>query len=141
MQAPSIQGSTSLTQETIADAFKGKIRPVEVSTLYKGGLLLVAVVMVLLPLLYLALIALVGYLRLRHTGPVYRDERHALVYSASSKKWSPVFASACAKIKGLWPAEALKFDSKFCRQAIGRWRTLNAFTRTPSRQAHKPWFF
>ena len=48
-------------QKKILSAFAGNIEPVKSPLAYRLGILLVAVVMILLPLLYLAIIALVGY--------------------------------------------------------------------------------
>jgi len=47
--------------QQILGAFKGEIQPVRVSIVYRFGLFLVALVMVLLPLIYVGMIALAGY--------------------------------------------------------------------------------
>ena len=55
----------------IAAAFRGAIEPVKLSPLYRLGLVLVAVTMVLLPLAYIGLIGVVGYgLYLHATGGI-----------------------------------------------------------------------
>lgn len=53
--------SSALTPERLAAAFQGEFRPVRISPLYYAGLLVVAVVMLLLPLTYIALIGLAAY--------------------------------------------------------------------------------
>jgi Zn-dependent protease with chaperone function len=60
------------------DAFQGRIEPTRVSPLYQAGLGVVALAMVLLPLLYLALIAAMGWLvwwHLKHDGEVFEHVR------------------------------------------------------------------
>lgn len=59
---------TSADQLTtgFAEAFKGTIEPVQVSILYRLGIFIVAIFMVLLPLIYLAMILGVGYGILYH---------------------------------------------------------------------------
>ena len=47
--------------QQILGAFEGEIQPVRVSIIYRFGLFLVALVMVLLPLIYVGMIALAGY--------------------------------------------------------------------------------
>jgi hypothetical protein len=47
--------------EQILGAFQGKIKPVKVPFSYQVGILLVAVVMAILPLIYIGIIGLVGY--------------------------------------------------------------------------------
>lgn len=47
--------------QQVLGAFRGEIQPVRVSLVYKFGLLLIALVMVLLPLIYVGMIGLVGY--------------------------------------------------------------------------------
>ena len=58
---PAAQNPAELAQEVLL-AFQGEIEPVAAPVTYKFGIFLVAVVMVLLPLLYVALIALACYL-------------------------------------------------------------------------------
>src|SRR5262249_44618384 len=60
---PPADPSTALADRPreILDAFQGNIQPVTSSASYRLGILLVAVVMVLLPLLYVALIGLTAY--------------------------------------------------------------------------------
>lgn len=48
-------------QQVLLGAFRGEIKPVRVSVIYRLGLLLVALVMVLLPLIYVGMIGLAGY--------------------------------------------------------------------------------
>jgi hypothetical protein len=52
---------TSLSTEEILSSFQGDIIPIEVSRSYTIGLLFVGAIMMLLPLLYIALIVLIGY--------------------------------------------------------------------------------
>ena len=54
------QSSTDLYRE-ILDAFNGKIRRVSAPVSYRLGILLVAMLMVILPLIYIGIIILVGY--------------------------------------------------------------------------------
>ncbi len=63
-------------QEAVLNAFGAKIPPIQVSPVYKLGLVVVALAMVLLPLIYLGLIAGVGYLLVYHlenNATVFRD--------------------------------------------------------------------
>jgi Zn-dependent protease with chaperone function len=53
--------SDSPAARRVLDQLRGRIDPVPISILYRIGLILVAAVMILLPLIYVALIALVGY--------------------------------------------------------------------------------
>jgi Zn-dependent protease with chaperone function len=59
-------------QREILAAFQGNIEPIRVPAAYRLGILLVAVVMVILPLIYIAIIGLVGYgvyyHAINHTG-------------------------------------------------------------------------
>ncbi|MCE9556994.1 MAG: M48 family metallopeptidase [Planctomycetes bacterium] len=55
------ESAASAKQEDVLAAFHGQIEPVRLPLAYRFGILLVAVVMVLLPLIYVALIGLVGY--------------------------------------------------------------------------------
>jgi Zn-dependent protease with chaperone function len=48
-------------QQQIIGAFHGRIKPIETPLTYRIGILLVAAVMILLPLIYMAIIALVAY--------------------------------------------------------------------------------
>jgi formylglycine-generating enzyme required for sulfatase activity len=52
---------SQLSPQQILDAFHGNIAPAKVPIRYKVGILLVAVLMIVLPLVYLAIIGLVGY--------------------------------------------------------------------------------
>jgi Zn-dependent protease with chaperone function len=58
--------SQSIHSVPVVVALNGSIAPVRVGVLYRAGLLLVAVVMLLLPLVYLALVAGAGYLVYLH---------------------------------------------------------------------------
>jgi len=53
--------STSLSTDNLLDAFQGDIDPIELSRPYNIRLPLVGIVMVLLPLLYIALILMISY--------------------------------------------------------------------------------
>ena len=53
--------------ELVTSAFEGTIEPVKVPLTYRIGILLVSIVMVILPLIYIALIGLVGYSVYYHT--------------------------------------------------------------------------
>jgi Zn-dependent protease with chaperone function len=55
----------------IANAFEGRIDPVPVGPLYGFGIFVVALVMLLLPLLYVALVALTGYALYFHAVTSY----------------------------------------------------------------------
>jgi len=59
--------TASAGQDDVLAAFHGEIEPVRLSPAYRAGILLVAVVMVLLPLVYIGLIGLVGYGVYLHT--------------------------------------------------------------------------
>ena len=48
-------------EEIVLGAFQGEIEEVKVPFTYRFGILLVALVMVLLPLIYIGMIGLVGY--------------------------------------------------------------------------------
>lgn len=69
LQAPAKAAATpspttkapAVSPEQILGAFQGKIEPVHTSLSYKLGVTLVSLVMLVLPLVYLSLIALVGY--------------------------------------------------------------------------------
>src|SRR6218665_3221949 len=54
-------GKPPVTEQQILAAFHGRIEPVQTTITYKLGILLVSAVMLLLPLIYVSLIALVGY--------------------------------------------------------------------------------
>ena len=64
----------------LAEQFEGPIRKVRKSPLYVVGLLLVAIAMVLLPLIYLGLIALTGY------GVFYHATENASILSGSGTR-------------------------------------------------------
>jgi hypothetical protein len=53
--------SDSSAARQVLDQLRGRIDPVPISLLYRIGLILVAAVMILLPLIYMALIAVVAY--------------------------------------------------------------------------------
>lgn len=58
--------ATTEAPENVLEAFSGRIQPVPVPVTYKAGLLLVSIAMVMLPLFYIALIALTAYLVFYH---------------------------------------------------------------------------
>lgn len=60
-------GSARPSPQSIVKAFQGDIEPVRTTATYRLGILAVFVVMVLLPLVYVALIGAVGYLVYWHT--------------------------------------------------------------------------
>ncbi|MBN2296014.1 MAG: M48 family metalloprotease [Pirellulales bacterium] len=68
-------------QRDVLGAFEGKIEPVKVPLGYRLGILLVAVVMVILPLIYLAIIAAVAY------GVYYHTVNHTGMLAAGSGRW------------------------------------------------------
>lgn len=59
-------GKEPIEKTNILSAFKGGIKPVAVPFTYKAGLLLVGVCMLILPLLYIALIAVAAYVVFYH---------------------------------------------------------------------------
>ncbi|MCP4659833.1 MAG: M48 family metalloprotease [bacterium] len=61
-------------RDRISASFTGRIEPVAVSPLYRLGLLLVAVTMVLLPLVYVALVVLAAY------GVYYHASHHLILF-------------------------------------------------------------
>ena len=56
----------SVLDDPALAGFRGAIRPVPATWLYRVALVLVAVLMLLLPLLYLAVIAALGYMMYWH---------------------------------------------------------------------------
>jgi len=64
--APS-QGNAPPSMTDILAAFQGNIEPIRVPPTYRLGILLVTVVMIILPLIYLALTLLVSYIVYYHT--------------------------------------------------------------------------
>lgn len=55
-----------VTTSDLAAAFKGSVPPAELSVGYRVGIAIISVVMIALPLLYVALIGLIGYLMYYH---------------------------------------------------------------------------
>jgi Zn-dependent protease with chaperone function len=68
MNATAESPVVGIAREELLAAFRGNIPPLPVPWHYRAGLFLVAVAMLLLPLVYLALIALTGYGVLWHLG-------------------------------------------------------------------------
>jgi Zn-dependent protease with chaperone function len=81
-------GLSSTSQAEILAAFEGPIRPVRVSMLYRLGLLLVAVAMVVLPLLYIGVIGVVVYLLKLHI-----ESAGAWLSSVSGQLWLLAFVA------------------------------------------------
>ena len=76
-QPPSNSPEYQARQKKILSALKGQIEPVETSSNYRQGIFIVTVVMVLLPLIYLGIIALVGY------GVYYHAVNHGEMIDAA----------------------------------------------------------
>ena len=75
-QSSEAKQSFAAVQQEILSAFQGKIQPVQVPITYRLGILLVAVMMVILPLVYIAIIRLAGY------GVYYHAMNHAEMLQA-----------------------------------------------------------
>src|SRR5262245_29149095 len=65
--AISNESETNQIRQEVLSAFEGEIEPVRTTPMYRLGILAVWLVMMLLPLLYVALIVLVGYAVYWHT--------------------------------------------------------------------------
>lgn len=68
---PQHQAQSSLTMEELLAAFQGRIRPAPVSIVYRAGMVLVAVTMVLLPMAYAVLVGTIGWLTVRFAQHFY----------------------------------------------------------------------
>ena len=80
----------SQTAAQILAAFQGEIEPVRPTALYKLWILIVTGMMILLPLLYVALIALVGYAVAWHAGHnITRSSRTSATATATANTTGP----------------------------------------------------
>ena len=96
-------GNAGVSPEEILGAFAGRIEPVRTPTLYRVGILLVTLGMVLLPVIYAALIAALGYL------VYYHATHHWVLFTeigGSGRVWivklllylGPIFAGVLAVV-------------------------------------------
>lgn len=77
---PIDDGKPSLRPEMILNAFQGEIEPVRVSLVYRLGIVVIGLTMLLLPLMYLGMIGLAGYglfYHATHNASVFRQVRSA----------------------------------------------------------------
>ena len=79
-KAPNIEPRPTRTPAEILGAFRGEIDPVRPTMAYRAWILVVAAVMLLLPMIYLGLVALVGYgiyWHATHHATIFREVRSA----------------------------------------------------------------